>query len=291
MAVVNCCTEHGEFLCREAGTFHNKAVGVVGRARLQMNNLSGLVDLLIAGEPDTVRRTTTNCLAATPCACQPLQAGMPLPVHVHRAASQAHPLPCCVLQEPVVSLVPAPHLGACHIPFQLGGRTPQFPVGKLAYMAMTTVLQARQPATALNLLWGPRETSGKMGGYLSLGPDPSAQEELTISSQALATLAPGARLAVEVLQRFALVANDMLRGHGVAILQAVDIRSAATLEAYRAGSCIVRPQRVTDLLPAQFVQQEGQEGAQQQLRAVSADLLCLLWCCTCFSAASEMLHG
>ena len=66
----------------------------------------------------------------------------------------------------------------------LGDDMAQVPVSKAkAYRAMTTVLQSAWPAEALNILWGPRETSGKMGGCFSLGPKPSAQEEWLMSSR------------------------------------------------------------------------------------------------------------
>lgn len=176
----------------------------------------------------------------------------------------------CVLQVCPVSLVTASHLGAGHIPFELGCDTPQITVGVAAYRAMTTVLQSADPEGALKLLWGPRETSGKMGGHFSLGSH-SPEEEWVITSKALASLSPGARLAAEALQRFAVVANETLRGHGVAMLQAVRIESAHSLEVYRSGNHIAYPEHIRGMLPSQFVQQKGQGHAQQQLRAVSAD--------------------
>ena len=146
---------------------------------------------------------------------------------------------------------------------ELGDDMAQVPVSKAAYRAMITVSQSALPAEALNILWGPSETSGKIGRCFSLGPKPSAQEEWLMSSQALASLSPRTCLAIEAPQRFALVADDM---H----VQAVHFESAAAFELYRAGNCIICLEHITDRLPAQFVQQEGQEGAQQHLRAMSA---------------------
>ena len=53
-------------------------------------------------------------------------------------------------------------------------------------------------------------------------------------------------------------------------VQAVHFESAAAFESYRAGNCIIYVEHITDRLPAQLLQQEGQEGAQQHPRAMSA---------------------
>ena len=88
-----------------------------------------------------------------------------------------------------------------------------------------------------------------------------------ISSQGLASLSPGACVALEAMQQLAVVADKMLRGHGVAILQPVHITGA---DNYRTGSS-QHAVHIRARLPTQFVQQEGGE----QLRAVSDQSPCI----------------
>ena len=107
-----------------------------------MYNLAGVVTLLSAGELVDQTAAAPVLGAIKTYACRHVH----LPMHLQPAASQA-PLVAALLCPAWLPCVPASHLGACHIPSELGGNTPQIPIEALAYRAMTTVLQACKPDT------------------------------------------------------------------------------------------------------------------------------------------------